>query len=440
MDFTWNPVFREIMRLKKSYISTVGPTKDIYDATGYKTCVDKWIEKTQDSFWSDVRPFLIIKQYKTAILFKYGNLAVLSDLAEEKGMTTTDQLWNAWDGFLQSCRSITIDVKKETIITCPFDKFFNVGELESTSWDVVKRLMEKAVNIEFSNKLDGSICIARYIGENEFFITTSGSLDDSDEQATVLRDVKKVFYAPENANLREFVKEFREYPCMFEYSAVDNRIVVKYSKAEEGLYLIGLRYNGNGILAPYGILRSLAKEKMIKVTSVFKGSLDEVMEIIKTKKSDEMEGFVINIDGHLFKLKTDDYVKVHKIISKLSAPNVLIRAIADGVYDDLLAKVPETFKADIQKIAAIIYDFENFNQKLTQGYYEMAPKEERKNFMIWVENSVPNNLKGAVRNVYLGKPNNFLKKERGKGVYQYTKMSQIDPDIYNNINSWGGEE
>ena len=64
MDFTWNPVFRKIMRLKESYISAVGPTKDIYDATGYKTCVDKWIEKTQDSFWSDVRPFLIIKQYK----------------------------------------------------------------------------------------------------------------------------------------------------------------------------------------------------------------------------------------------------------------------------------------------------------------------------------------------------------------------------------------
>ena len=439
MSFTWNPVFREIIRLKEKYVAKFGPNKDIYDAGEYKTCVDKWITGTNDEFWSQVRPFLILKQYKTAILFKYGNLAMLSELAEMQGIENTDQLWNAWNGFLQSCRSITIDVKDEVILTSPFDKFFNIGELESTSWDVVKELMEKASNIEFSNKLDGSICIARYIGE-DFFITTSGSLDPKEEQSTVLRDVRDMFFSKKCEELRKMVKSLPEYTFMFEYIAVNNRIVVKYKKEDEGLYLIGMRNIFNGTSFSYNDLRTIASLYNIKVTSVFDGTLDEVMEQVHTKTSDEMEGFVINIDGRLFKLKTDDYVKVHRIISRLSAPNVLIRAIADGIYDDLLAKVPDTFKSTVKKMAKVIFEYEEHNQTLTEEYYHIAPKGDRKEFMVWVEKNVPDNIKGAVRNVYLGKTNNFLKRDRG-GSFQYTKMSQIDPNFYDNISSWGeGEE
>ena len=440
MSFTWNPVFREIIRLKEEYVTKFGLNKNLYDAGEYKTCVDKWIAGTNDEFWSQVRPFLILKQYKTAILFKYGNLAMLSELAEADGLETVDQLWNAWDGFLQSCRSITIDVKDEIILTSPFDKFFNIGELESTSWDVVKELMKKASNIEFSNKLDGSICITRYVNGN-FFVTTSGSLDPKEEKSTVLRDVKDMFLSEQCNNLRQMVKSFPEYTFMFEYIAVNNRIVVKYSKEDEGLYLIGMRNIYDGTSFSYKDLRTIASDFNTKVTSVFNGTLDEVMEQIKTKTSDEMEGFVINIDGHLFKLKTDDYVKIHKIISRLSSPNVLIKAIADGIYDDLLSKIPDTFKPVVKKMAKIIFEYEEHNQKLTEEYYHIAPKGDRKEFMIWVDTNVPSALRSAVRNVFLGKTNNFLRKERGKGNYQYTKISQIDPKFYDNIGSWGeGEE
>ena len=440
--FNWNPVYREIIRLKEEYVAKNGPSPLLYDPNGYKTCVDKWIAGTNDPFWSDVRPFLILKQCETAILFKYGNLAVLADLAEEKGFNTTEELWTAWDGFLQSCRSITIDVQRELILTSPFDKFFNIDELSSTSWDIVKNLMANAKEIEFSNKLDGSICIARYLEFNDFYVTTSGSLDDFEEQATVLRDVKKMFFSfSENSvNIRRMMMSYPQYTFMFEYIAVDNRIVVKYSKEDEGLYLIGMRDVFTGEQLSYHQLINIAKEFNVKVTTIFEEKLDALMDLIHTKTSDEMEGFVINIDGRLFKLKTDDYVKIHKLISKISAPNVILKAIADGIYDDLLAKVPDSYKEDIQKLARVIYKYEEDMEKTTSAYYEKAPKEDKKEFMVWVTNNVPAQVQGAVRNLYLGKTNNFLKRERGKGNYQYTKMKDIDPDFLDKFSGLGEKE
>ena len=63
MSFMWNPVFREIIRLKEEYVTKFGPNQDLYNAGDYKTIVDKWIAGTNDEFWSHVRPFLNIKQY-----------------------------------------------------------------------------------------------------------------------------------------------------------------------------------------------------------------------------------------------------------------------------------------------------------------------------------------------------------------------------------------
>lgn len=442
-NFSWNPVFNEVMRLKEAYTSLnlTNNVPPICDPDGFKTCIDRWIAATNDTFWSEVRPFLNIKQYKNAVLFKYGNLAMLSDLAESMGMSTSDELWGAWNYFLTYCRSITIDVAREIILTAPFDKFFNIDELQITSWDRVKTLMNKATNIEFSNKLDGSICIARYVPEDlDFMVTSSGSLNESEENATVLRDIKRMFFSAENEALRNFIKDHRDYTCMFEYIAVDNPIVVRYKKEDEGLYLIGMRNVYTGAMCNYKTLQLVADRYQIKVTSVFKGSLDDVMEVIRTKKSDEMEGFVINIDGQLFKLKTDDYVQVHKILSRLSAPNVIVQAIADEIYDDLLAKVPEPYRPEIKKVSKIIYEWVEYMENRTAEYFAIAPKEDKKTFMVWVNDNVPADIQGAVRNLYLGRTNNFLRRERGAGNYQYTRMSQIDPEYMDKIGAWGEEE
>ena len=206
---------------------------------------------------------------------------------------------------------------------------------------------------------------------------------------------------------------------------------MKYSKEDEGFYLIGMRDVYSGKMLSYKELQEVAsKYEGVKVTSVFDKSLDEIMEIVKTRKSVDMEGFVINIDGHLFKLKVDDYVQMHRILSKLSAPSVIIKCLADGTFDDVLAKLPEAYRSDILILSDFILSHERDFLKTVDKYYEAAPKEDKKEFMLWVTNQVPRKYQGGVRNKYLNKPVEYLRRARGGNQsYQYIKMSEIDPNF-----------
>ena len=81
------------------------------------------------------------------------------------------------------------------------------------------------------------------------------------------------------------------------------------------------------------------------------------MNELDDKSSDEAEGFVINIDGYKAKVKYNDYVHIHKALSKLSSINLIIRSIADDKYDDLLSKLPIAYHDNVKRVAAIVTDY-----------------------------------------------------------------------------------
>ncbi len=103
------------------------------------------------------------------------------------------------------------------------------------------------------------------------------------------------------------------------------------------------------------------------------------MNELNDKSSDEAEGFVINIDGYKVKLKYNDYVHIHKAISKLSSINLVIRSIADEKYDDLLAKLPAAYHDQVKKVAAIVVDYIDRTEKIIKKYFNEAPKNNKKN-------------------------------------------------------------
>ena len=160
------------------------------------------------------------------------------------------------------------------------------------------------------------------------------------------------------------------------------------------------------------------------MTTIENLTLEQVLQDMKKYKSSEKEGWVLNIDGHLIKIKCDDYVHLHRLLDKVSSVNVIIQNIADGKYNDMISKIPDAYKSRVEKIANVIMEFKNNTNELINNYYNEAPKDDKKSFMIWVTNNCPEKIKGYVRAKYLGQNYNVLK--GGNGSYKKLK----DMDIY----------
>ena len=150
-------------------------------------------------------------------------------------------------------------------------------------------------------------------------------------------------------------------------------------------------------------------------------SFEELLEYSKIYKAGEKEGWVINIDGHRIKIKCDDYVSLHRILDKVSSNNVIIEAIADNKFDDLLSKIPNTHKKRVTDVAEKIYDYLQKNNSEIKKVYSLAPKENRKEFMIWVDKNVRKDLKPYMRAKYIGIDYSLLKTNGGK----YKKIHEI---------------
>ena len=116
------------------------------------------------------------------------------------------------------------------------------------------------------------------------------------------------------------------------------------NKSQEGLYLIGLVDNYTGRESSYKDIIDYANKYNVLTTCVYDKNIHTILDELNNKQSDEAEGFVINIDGEKFKLKYNDYVKMHRVLSAISSPNLTIEMIADDKFDDYISKVPFMYR------------------------------------------------------------------------------------------------
>jgi hypothetical protein len=132
------------------------------------------------------------------------------------------------------------------------------------------------------------------------------------------------------------------------------------------------------------------------------------------------------------KVKYSDYVSIHKALSKLSSVNLIIRSIADDKYDDLLSKLPIAYHDNVKKVAAIVVDYINKTEKMIREYYSRAPKDNRKEFMVWIDENVPKKYRGYCKELYLGKKINVIKSGNEKQPC-YKKLKDMGVEDYSKI-------
>ena len=432
---SWNPVLNKVIEIKNEYKKRFGYISYYYK-DGYTSesqiCVERWIEHlngiepfNQYKEYEDIFSCLEMNQYDTFVLIRYARYSNVYDGETE---VSGEDFWDRHDGFYRECRSVVIDIEKECIVLCPFAKFFNINELEETSLENIQRRIDKAKVIEFSDKLDGSMQSARWYEDK---IIMAGSQAINPNISWRLQDGYRMIR--ELPGYEMMLKAFPTITFIFEYISMKDAHVVKYKKEQEGLYLIGMRDVNTGMELPYNIVLHIANLYNIPTTKIFDKTLDDVMSELDDKSSDKAEGFVINVDGYKVKVKYNDYVYIHKALSKLSSINLIIRSIADDKYDDLLSKLPLTYHENVTKVAAIVFDYIKKTELKIREYYMKAPRDNKKDFMIYVSKNIPKEYQGYCRNMYYGRDFNVIKSFEETQCPHYKKLKDMGVENYNEL-------
>lgn len=395
--YKWNPVFNLIMEIKEDYTAKFGN-----DNLDFKS----WLEKLNIEKYNEFFECLQINQHHEFILIRYG-------IAEMQ-----KSMWTDKDSPYRECRSVVIDLEKEELVTCGFRKFFNLNEVEENMLEAVTDKIKTATVFEVADKLDGSMQNARWYN-NSVFMTGSMALDE--KESWRLENGKSLLTESYNC----MMEDYKYLTFTFEYISDKNPHVVSYTSEDEGLYLIGARSVLNGYQLTYKEIREIASNyDGVKIVELENKTLNELLELMKNLPADQKEGWVINVDNHLIKIKCDDYVNIHRILDRVASVNVVIESIADGYYDDLLSKVPENYRDRVEVISDKVFEYTNTMNHLINKYYKQAPKDDKKNFMVWVNSNVPKQAQPYVRNKYLNKPYNLLK--AGKDGYKKINALELE--------------
>lgn len=431
---SWNPVLNKFIEIKNEYKKRFGYITYYYKE-GYtdesETCLERWVSRlngiepfNQYKEYEDLLSVLELNQHENMLLIRYGRYSNIYDGEVE---VSGEDLWDRHNGFYRECRSVVIDVENDCIILSPFAKFFNINELKETSLENIQRRISNARTIEFSDKLDGSMQSARWYNGK---IIMAGSQAITPDNSWRLQDGYRMINGL--PGYKEMLMKHPECTFIFEYISMKDAHVVKYTKEQEGLYLIGIRRVDDGEEYNYKTVLDFAKSFNIPTTKLFDKTLEQVMSELDDKSSDEAEGFVINIDGYKVKLKYNDYVHIHKALSKLSSVNLIIRSIADDKYDDLLAKLPVAYHDQVKKVATIVINYINKTERIIKEYYNAAPKPDKKEFMIYVSKNIPREYQGYCRELYFGNKINVIKSGNDKCPH-YKRLKDMGVEDYNRI-------
>jgi len=246
-----------------------------------------------------------------------------------------------WHNLAKLCRGKIIEDGTYDIVSYPFDKFFNLGEVEESNELTVAELIKNTSNLYVTDKKDGStIIVSKYKGKA--IVTTNGSFDNI--QISLAKELFKKKY-------NEFYDNIPEgFTFVFELIHPENKIILDYGN-DEKLYLLAIRNLKTLKLLPFENVSELAKQyKLDLVDSESFTSLDNMMKLACDMQDANKEGWVVRLVGKdfdfMFKLKLQEYFLLHRSMSSVSLKKVYTLIQTDEI-DTFLNLIDDEVKEDV---------------------------------------------------------------------------------------------
>ena len=232
-----------------------------------------------------------------------------------------------WDEITLQCRGLVTDNNGD-VIAYPFKKFFNIEENRHTPTE----------NFEVYEKMDGSLGIL-FFYEGKWVVATRGSF--TSPQSVKARELLDTKY-----NLESIPKG---YTTLFEIIYPENRVVVDYGD-EEKLVVLGMTNRFNGKELDYESLVNMHSESGIPVVKRYDGIKD--YSTLKGMIESNAEGFVVKFsNGDRMKIKGEEYLRLHKIMTNVSTTGVWELLSNGGDINEFLKDVPDEFYKKVKDYA-----------------------------------------------------------------------------------------
>jgi RNA ligase len=306
----------------------------------------------------------VINEYASKDLIKIGYHPTLDLFI--LNYTEKVQYENLWDDFLLQARGLVVN-SEGNIVARPFRKFFNIEEGKHTPTS----------EFDVYEKMDGSLIIVFWY-DGGWVVASRGSF--TSDQAIAAKKLLDTM----NINSLSVGATY-----LFEYTSPWNRIVVNYG-GEEKLTMLGAIDTDTGVEAPYSVLEFIGNHPLgCDVVKRYYGVTDYTK--LKAAVLDNAEGFVVRFsNGDRMKVKGDEYVRLHKVMTNLSTTAIWEVLASGGTMDTLLVDVPDEFYSKIKEYEnSLRYSYMSIQEhagKLFDSLYESYDGElpNRKKYAEWV--------------------------------------------------------
>lgn len=276
-------------------------------------------------------------------LYKLEQYSRTGHLFKQNHPTLPLSIWNyspevqyrqLWDDITLQCRGIVTD-DEGNVVARPFKKFFNIEEGKHNPTE----------EFEVFEKMDGSLGIL-FNYKDEWILATRGSF--TSEQSKKGRELLEKY---------PLEKLDKNNTYLFEILFIENRIVVDYG-GYEGLVLLGAFNTETGEELPYSELKLLEGFDIVKK---YDGIKDYTT--LKSLIDNNAEGFVVRFsNGDRMKIKGEEYLRLHKIMTNISTTGVWEHLSTGGDINELLKNVPDEFYKKVKQ----------YSDTLKYGFYQIS--------------------------------------------------------------------
>lgn len=246
---------------------------------------------------------------------------------------------NGWNDTTLLCRGLIYNTDNGQVAARPFAKFFNYGQPGAAE-------IPLDADVSVTDKVDGSLgIIYRRPSDGFYAVATRGSFgSDQALHATELLGDRYPDFEPDTDTtyLVEIV-----YP--------ENRIVLDYGDQDD-LILLGAVDLATGVVDEPAVARGRGGWAG-PITETF--TYRSLAEALAAAPRANAEGFVVRRTtgrlgaglGDSVKIKQEDYVALHKIVTGLSQRTVW-QHLVDGLpIEDLIMPLPDEFHAWVREVA-----------------------------------------------------------------------------------------